>query len=271
MKYKQHPLSAAYPSMPEADFAALVADIRAHGQHDAVTLFEGMVLDGWHRCRACEEIGIPCRTDEFAGGDPAAFVISKNTHRRQLTESQRAAAVVAIRQWHRSGRGDTCHPSATVAQMAAEAHVDPRTIQRAKRAHEAGLGEAVRDGLISANKAAEVAMADPELAKRVAHGEVSLPRAVKEIDPRPKRRFESKPAARDELEDAVQALTEENSHLLDEIDTLKRAADPDQVKKIEELKSYIKAVERQRDDWMNQAAQLKREVKALQRKLGVKA
>ena len=280
MKYSQHPLSSAYPAMPAADFADLVSDIRAHGQHDVATIYEGMVLDGWHRYRACEEIGIPCRVEEFAGSDPAAFVIAKNGRRRHLTESQRAAAIVSVRQWrpadstggasHRC-TGDTCHPSATVAQMAVEANVNERTIQRAKRAHEAGLGEAVRDGRISANKAAEIAKADPELAKKVAHGEVSLPSAVEKIAPKPKRKAEPEPAPHDELEDAVSALTEENTRLTEEIDTLRRAADPDAVTKISQLKAYIKTVESQRDDWMNQCAMLKREVKRLHRQLGAVA
>ncbi len=76
------------------------------------------------------------------------------------------------------------------------------------------------------------------------------------------------PAPRDELEDAVQALTEENERLMAENDTLRRAADPEAVAKIEQLKGYISTVESQRDDWMNQCAQLKREVKRLQRQLG---
>lgn len=76
------------------------------------------------------------------------------------------------------------------------------------------------------------------------------------------------PTARDDLEDAVQALTEDNERLLEEVDTLRRAADPDAVTKIEQLKGYIRTVESQRDDWMNQCAQLKREVKRLQRQLG---
>lgn len=182
MKYNQHPLSSAYPAMSKENYDALVADIRTHGQRDVATVYDGMVLDGWHRYQACEEIGIPCRIEEFSGNDPAAYVISKNTHRRQLTESQRAAAVVAIREWRATGKGGTCHPSsATVSQMAVEANVDERTIQRAKRAYEAGLGDAVRDGLLSANKAAEIAKANPELAKKVAHGEVSLPKAVEQV------------------------------------------------------------------------------------------
>ncbi len=290
MNYTQHPLSAAYPAMPKQDFAALVDDIRAHGQHDAVTLYEGMVLDGWHRYRACEQIGIPCRIDEFAGSDPAAFVISKNTHRRQLTESQRAAAVVAVRSWRPADElgkpanrstGAHGHPSATVAQMAAEAGVGEHTIQRAKKAHEAGLGEAIRDGKLSVRAAERAIAGKPSPAARPDGAEdapeAQLGGAVDAPEPQGRgtvvaaepRKRGAEPEH--DLEDAVQALAEENAELREEIDTLKRAADPDQAKKVAELKSYIKAVERQRDDWMGQCAQLKREIKALHRKFGVKS
>ena len=165
MKHAQHPLSAAFPAMHEADFLALVEDIRQHGQRDPATTLDGMVIDGWHRYRACEQIGLPCRTEELAANDPVAFVLSKNLHRRQLTASQRAAAVVAASAWAQSG--DNQHtkrggepgspPPSTNREMAFAGSVDERTVQQAKRAAEAGIGDAVRDGKISAKKAAEIA------------------------------------------------------------------------------------------------------------------
>ena len=39
MKYTQHPLSAAFPSMDKGDYSALVADIRQHGQRDMATIY----------------------------------------------------------------------------------------------------------------------------------------------------------------------------------------------------------------------------------------
>lgn len=297
MNYKQHPLSSAYPSMTDVEFAALVEDIRAHGQRDPVTLFDGMVLDGWHRYQACNEVGVACRTIAFDGSDPAAFVISKNSHRRQLTESQRAATIVAVHEWRESGGvtrvtpaktagGDTCRPSATVRQMAEEAGVDERTIQRAKQAHAAGLGDAVRDGLVSANKAAAIAKADPELAKQVAHGVVSLPAAVEQVTgkrPGAKPQEQGKPddivsrlrARIAELEQENADLREQHEEAMsnmgvmaDELTAYRRAADPEHAKKYLQHQEYLTVVERQRDDWMNQCAQLKREVKALRRRIG---
>ena len=57
-KFEQHPLSAAFPAMPEVDLEALAEDIKAHGQREPGLLHEGMVLDGWHRYLACEKAGV---------------------------------------------------------------------------------------------------------------------------------------------------------------------------------------------------------------------
>jgi hypothetical protein len=152
---KQHPLSALYPAMPEQDFDGLVADIRQHGQKEAVIVFQGQILDGWHRYQACAKVGIKCVTTKHDGTDPLAFVMSRNLHRRHLTGSQRAAIAVAAAEWQEGAGRPKNNPEpgsgfSTEAQMAAAAEVTDRTIRQAKVAHEAGLGPAVRDGKISA-------------------------------------------------------------------------------------------------------------------------
>lgn len=80
-----------------------------------------------------------------------------------------------------------------------------------------------------------------------------------------KKKPEPEPAARDELEDALTAVVDENTALKAEINTLRVAASPDYVKKIEELKSFIKVVEGQRDDYMNKCAALIKEVARLRK------
>ena len=151
--YLRHPLSAAFPSMSDEELDALIDDIDANGQREPVMLFEGMVLDGWHRYLACETLEIATVVSELpAYLDPRAYVISQNRHRRHLTPSQMAAAVVACNEWATPSdnqfskrAGDTVSPALTVPEMAKQAGVSERTIQRAKTAHEAGLGDAVRD------------------------------------------------------------------------------------------------------------------------------
>jgi hypothetical protein len=90
--YTQHPIAAAFPPMPDVEFTALVEDIKAHGQRVPITLYEGQVLDGWHRYRACCALGIEPATIEFTGTieEAAAFVVSLNARRRHLDTGQLA-------------------------------------------------------------------------------------------------------------------------------------------------------------------------------------
>ena len=69
MTYTQHPLSAAFPAMSDEDFQALKDDIEVNGQREPVMIFEGMVLDGWHRYRACIDLGLDPQQFTFPEGD----------------------------------------------------------------------------------------------------------------------------------------------------------------------------------------------------------
>lgn len=165
-KIEQHELSSAFPQMTKTELDALTEDISENGQREAITLFQGKVLDGWHRYNACINCGRVPKAEELpAGVDPVAFVKSRNLHRRHLTGSQRAAAVLACAEWAKPGTNQHTRGSApgaeaprlTTAELAREAEVSPRTIQHAKVAVAAGKGDAVRDGEISAKEAAETA------------------------------------------------------------------------------------------------------------------
>lgn len=165
---KQHPLSAAFPSMSDVEIEALAMDIEQNGQREKAMMYEGMVLDGWHRYLACEKADLPFHAEEFDGEDPVAFVISHNLHRRHLTGSQRAQAVVKASEWRANGHRSTSAPGAelTSEEMAQTAEVSPRTIEHAKTAERAGLGDAVREGQVSAKRAAEVAKLPPRQRKK---------------------------------------------------------------------------------------------------------
>lgn len=93
MTYEAHPAAMLFPMLPEAELRELAEDIKAHGQLDPIVIYEAKILDGRNRYAACELIGVEPKL-EFANGNipsPVQFVISKNLHRRQLTQSQRAA------------------------------------------------------------------------------------------------------------------------------------------------------------------------------------
>lgn len=92
----EHPIAALMPAMTDEEYGALRDDIRANGLLAPITLYDGQVLDGRHRLRACLELGIEPRYEDFAGDDPLSFVVATNVHRRHLSAAQRAALAVEL-------------------------------------------------------------------------------------------------------------------------------------------------------------------------------
>ena len=88
-----HSAAAMFPMMSADELQALAADIEAHGLVEPVVLFEGKILDGRNRVKACELAGVRVDTVAWVPQDqrtPIEFVISANLYRRHLSTSQRA-------------------------------------------------------------------------------------------------------------------------------------------------------------------------------------
>lgn len=95
---KLHPVAGMFPSMPLAEFEALKADVAAQGLLEPVWTFQGQVVDGRHRVRACHDLGIEPAFREFDGDESElmAFVVSLNMTRRHMSQSQRAVVALAV-------------------------------------------------------------------------------------------------------------------------------------------------------------------------------
>lgn len=85
-----HPAANFFPMMSPSRFEELKADISNHGQRLPITVCEGMILDGRNRYRACLELSLECKTEEFSG-NPWEYVWSLNGPRRDLPDLQKAA------------------------------------------------------------------------------------------------------------------------------------------------------------------------------------
>ena len=263
MKFELHELCALFPRMGGEEFEALKADIKANGLRQPIVTYQGSVLDGGNRYQACMDLGIKPLMVEYTGSDLVGYVESANLHRRHLeTKSQRVAIAVALHEWVDANIGrPRVAPSATLAktnaQIAAQEHVAVRTVVDAKTAERAGLGQAVRDGALTAKQAASIARSG---------------------SPEPKKPTKSKPAAR-----PVEPPAEEFGPDAAELEAQAKAerADMEWLQKLMEsneplaaaqaeikrLNAQIAVLEVARDGYMNGKNEAIKMVKRLQAKI----
>lgn len=283
MTYLRHALSAAWGDMPADEFQALVDDIEANGQRDPITIFDGAVLDGWHRYQACERLMLNVKASVLPDDEDAvAWVISKNAKRRSLNASQRAMAVAECQQWapvganqhSTGGSAPGAHP-ATSLQMAEQAGVSPRTVKQAKAVITSASPEvkaAVKAGTVSVKKAAAVSSL-PQEKQAAALAEKPAKKPKRELPQAPAAEYEV-----DNLRATMHALSEQNEHL--EARLAVEAMDASEDEKtaaaalIRELQSQVKTLEAEadslrsmRDSLLVENGSLKRQCESLVRRL----
>ena len=174
-KLKFHPLADVFPLMLGPEFGALVADIKANGQREPIVLFEGEILDGRNRWRACKKAGIEPKTKVYRGKDPLAFVISMNLQRRHLNESQRAMVAAKIANMRQGERTDL-EPSANLQKVAQDdaakmLNVSTRSTASARTVLDKGdraLQKAVEQGHLPVSAAAQATKLPSEQQRQVA-------------------------------------------------------------------------------------------------------
>lgn len=206
-----HPLANLFPLLEGAAFDELVEDVRTHGLLEKIVIHEGMILDGRNRYRAALAAGIvdPDAAPEYGvwaapfgfqvtgwaeGISPRDWVISKNLHRRHLSESQRAMVAGRLADlgvgrpalWREGNPANLPDLSPVKQADAAEMlHVSERSVRAGRQVLEHGapeLIESVDRGDVSVSAAAELArlpvdeqaeilaQADPRAVAKVAKG-----------------------------------------------------------------------------------------------------
>lgn len=92
-----HEVANIFPLMGDEEFRALVGDIREHGQREPIWTYQGKIIDGRNRFKACEEIAIAPQFREWDGeGSLVAFVVSLNVHRRHMSGGQKAVVALDV-------------------------------------------------------------------------------------------------------------------------------------------------------------------------------
>jgi hypothetical protein len=176
-----HPLANIFPLMTDEEVNDLGEDMLDHGQREPIALFEGMILDGRNRYRACMLKGIEPRFVEQRPADPVAFVVSVNLKRRHLDDTQRAMVAAKLATLK---RGDNQHsPNGGTSQTkAAELlNVNKRRVERSRELIERGvpdLVDAVDRREVKVTAAVEFAKENPPIDQARLIAEAGSPAAA---------------------------------------------------------------------------------------------
>lgn len=163
---KAHSLATIFPLIEGEAFDALVEDIRANGLVEPITTYEGAILDGRNRYRACMKTKgeVKPRYEAYTGKDPLAYVISLNVHRRHLDESQRAMSASRLANTSRGGDRKSENQTANLqfdrATTAKLFNISERLVHTASAVNANGIPDlikAVDAGAIAVSRAAGIA------------------------------------------------------------------------------------------------------------------
>lgn len=178
---KIHPLALMIPPMKQEEYESLKSSIKGNGLLSPITVFEEKILDGRHRFRACSELGIKPRFENFHENGVSAheFVSSQNLTRRHLTVSQLACCAALLYERLKM-------PAR--ARLGIGIKTGNGTNHKRKDRTDYKVGRIFGIGQQSVSKASTLKNRSPRLFKEVFEGKVKLNvvyKQVREIVPKP--------------------------------------------------------------------------------------
>ena len=77
-KLEARPIADVWPLRSDEELQELSVDIAKNGLLQPVVLYEGKILDGRNRAKACEMAGVAIKTTKYRGDDPIGYAFSLN-------------------------------------------------------------------------------------------------------------------------------------------------------------------------------------------------
>lgn len=195
-----HEIAKTFPEMEKDEFNGLVESIRLNGQRDPILLYEGKILDGRNRFKACQKLGITPKFEEWIG-EPWSKVWDTNAERRHLPQGTKAAIRLimnrAMSSWYEERQQRKAAANAARAEAVSEIaqkreregdgtfkpgivsndtqpgdEPNKENWERVELAKQAGVSEA------TAARVLALANADFDMLEKVAAGDLSLNKAA---------------------------------------------------------------------------------------------
>jgi hypothetical protein len=274
----EQPLGALLPKMGDVEAKSFFRSLGEQGQQLPITLFEGKILDGWHRYCGMQWNGKPAKFVDFAGDYNAAadYVVAHNFNRRHLNASQRAMFAEGLATLC-PGRPKLEVPSEgaikkgkSIADAAASANVSERSVDSARKVKKNAVPEvvdAVRDGKLSLSRAEKISA----LPKEEQAEAINVPSTPKAAAERAAKTTQNCAVKAETVELAVyEALAKERDELKTLLDDMtdvvaaqKAFEEGSPQSEILSLKTQLRATEKKRDGLMTKVVEQQKEIAGL--------
>lgn len=207
---EHHPSSCLFPLMSDEEYSQLKHDIQLNGQQEPILLFDGRILDGRNRYRACLELGV---TPQFRTVEetisPVHLVVSLNLHRRHLNASQLAAISAEMlplleaeaKERQRKSGGNRGNQHTKKGEVPVVARLPQPALESEGKARNQAA-KIVGAGSRYVSDAKKIQQQAPELLEKIKAGNLTLPQARREVRRREKR---------EELKAKAESATADNS------------------------------------------------------------
>jgi N6-adenosine-specific RNA methylase IME4 len=93
--YIQHPIGAINPKLQDWEYQELKTDILKNGIQQPIVIYEGKILDGWHKYNIAVSASMEFPTTIYTGSCPTDYVAS-TLEGRNLTKEHKAAIMLAL-------------------------------------------------------------------------------------------------------------------------------------------------------------------------------
>ena len=175
-----------FPEAKPEDYARLIDDIQANGydQDQPVIIYQGAILDGWNRNKACIELMIKPPTKEFVGSDFEALQLVMRTNKRRNLNSGQWACIAAEADDLLAVIAEEAEEQRKAKISAARTDKTAQKIvpsQKAERETATKAAELFNTNRTYVNQAVKMKTAAPEVFEKVKAGKMTMQDANKAV------------------------------------------------------------------------------------------
>jgi len=173
-----HELANIIPNMSDDEYKALKLDIQTNGLFNPIMLYEYKILDGRNRYKACKELNIEPKYENYQGDSPVSYVLSLNIKRRHLNSSQLACIALDVL--------PNLEKEAKERQLSNLKQGDKTLVPQKIAEREKGEAKQIAAKLVGANKeyirqVEKLKEESPDLYEEVKQGKKTIPEVKREL------------------------------------------------------------------------------------------